>query len=111
VNAASKALAQTLYGSDNVWEVFLSKRLFIVILLSLAVFVSGLAVVYSRDLNRRLYVQVQDEQAKQQQSKAEYSQLLLEQGTWSTQARIEQMATTKLQMQMPAVKSIVLITA
>jgi cell division protein FtsL len=109
MNAASKALAQTLYGSEGMWDVFFSKRLFMIILLGLAVFISGLMVVYNRDLNRRLYIDVQTEQYVQQQSNTEYSQLLLEESTWSSQARIEQIATNQLQMQRPLVKNIVLI--
>jgi cell division protein FtsL len=109
MNAASKALTQTLYGSEGMLDVFFSKRLFMIILLGLAVFVSGLMVVYSRDLNRRLYIDVQNEQHTQQKQNTQYSQLLLEQSTWSNQSRIEQIATNQLQMQIPAVKSIVLI--
>lgn len=111
MNAASKALAQTLYGSKTVWEVFLSKRLLLVIMLSLAVFVSGLTVVYSRDLNRRLFIELQNEKNGQQQLQTDYSQLLREHSALSIQARIEQIATTQLQMQTPAIKNIVLINA
>jgi cell division protein FtsL len=52
---------------------------------------------------------VQTEQHIQQQKNTEYSQLLLEQSTWSSSARIEQIATTQLQMERPAVKNVVLI--
>jgi cell division protein FtsL len=111
MNAASRALGETLYGSESIWDVFLSKRLLMIIVLGLAVFISGLMVVYSRDLNRRLYIDVQTEQNIQQKQNVQYSQLLLEQGTWSSQSRIEQIATNQLQMQIPEVKSIVLINS
>ncbi len=110
MNAASRALAQTLYGSENAWEVFFTKQLFIVILLGVAVFVSGLAVVYSKDLNRRLYIATQNEQSHQVQLQTEYGQLLLEQSAWSTQARIEQIASNQLQLQAPDPRKVILVT-
>ncbi len=110
MNAASKALGQTLYGSDTLLQVFLSKRLFLVIVLSFAVFASGLAVVYSKDLNRRLFMGLQNEQMTQDALQTEYGQLLLEQSTWSTQARVQQIAENQLQMQVPDARNVVLIS-
>lgn len=101
MNAASRALAQTSLGAKNLWNVFLLPQQFRLILLGLAVFFSSLAVVYMKDLNRRVYRDVQIQQEQHQQLQTEWGQLLLEQSTWARQTRIEKVATQQLQMSAP----------
>lgn len=109
MNSASKALAQTLYGSETFLNPFLSPRLFRLILLCFALFLSGLALIYSSDFNRRLYSALQNEQTKQEKFYAVYSQLLLEQTTLSSQARVESIALHQLHMEIPDPKKIILV--
>ena len=109
MNAASRALAQTSLGIKNVWEVFLLPQQFHIVLLSLVVFVSSLGVVYMKDLNRRLYRDVQIQQEQHQMLQTEWGQLLLEQSTWARQTRIEKVATQQLQMIVPQPQKIVMV--
>lgn len=80
-----------------------------VILLALAVFLSCIAVVYMKDINRRLSVQSQMITTQEGALKIEGDKLLLEQSAWSMQARIERIATTDLAMQLPNPSDVVMV--
>lgn len=81
----------------------------VVALLIAAVFLSALAVIDARHENRLLFAQLQQLRQQRDQINIEWGQLLLEQSTWSTHARIEQMATQKLDMEMPMHPEIVVV--
>ncbi|MGB9428984.1 MAG: cell division protein FtsL [Gammaproteobacteria bacterium] len=81
----------------------------VVALLLAAVFLSALAVIDARHENRMLFAQLQQARQQRDQLNVEWGQLLLEQSTWSTHARIEQMATQTLGMQMPLHPQIVVV--
>lgn len=70
-------------------------------LLLLAVLLSAFAVIDARHENRVLFAQLQQLRQQRDALNVEWGQLLLEQSTWSTHARIEQMATQKLDMVVP----------
>jgi len=70
---------------------------------------SAFSVIYLKDLSRRLFIRYQTLQQAQSQSEMERSKLLLEEGAWATQSRIQDIATSRLDMQTPAVKQIVMI--
>lgn len=78
-------------------------------LLIAAVLLSALGVIDARHENRRLFTQLQQLRQQRDQLNVEWGQLLLEQSTWSTHARIEQMATQQLDMQLPAHPKIVVV--
>lgn len=70
---------------------------------------SAFSVIYLKDLSRRMFIHYQNLQQVQQHDEVEWSKLLLEEGAWSTQARVQDIATTQLDMVMPAVKNVVMI--
>jgi len=70
---------------------------------------SAFSVVYLKDLSRRLFIQYQQLQQVQQQGEIETSKLLLEKGAWSTQSRIQAIASSQLGMETPPMKHIVMI--
>ena len=72
-----------------------------VFLLFVALIGSALAVVSSQHKARKLYLDLQKEQAAAKQLEIEWGQLQLEQGTWSTHARIEKFAVSRLGMMAP----------
>ena len=78
-------------------------------LLIAAAFLSALAVIDARHENRMLFAQLQQLRQQRDHINIEWGQLLLEQSTWSTHARIEQMATQTLNMEMPAHPRIVVV--
>ena len=69
-------------------------------LLALAV-VCALSLVTSRHQARKLFVELEHEQGQARAYDVEYGQLQLEQSTWATPGRIEQIAREQLRMQLP----------
>ena len=70
-------------------------------LLLVAVVLCALSVVTSQHKARKLFIKLQQEKEQAQQMDVEWGQLQLEQSTWATPARVEQIAVQKLQMQLP----------
>lgn len=66
-----------------------------------ALMVCAMALVASQHKARKLYVELQKEQAVAKQLDVEWGQLQLEQGTWGTHGRIERIATRELNMRLP----------
>ncbi len=64
----------------------------------LAVVLSASGLVYSKHLQRRHFVELQALQERGSALRTEWEQLLLEESAWSNQARIEQIANSKLEM-------------
>jgi cell division protein FtsL len=89
--------------------VHVTKKNMLVSLLILILFVSAFAIVYMKDLNRRLFIQYQSLQREKAQQVVEWGRLLLEQSTWSTQSRIAQIAQHQLGMEIPDAKDVVLV--
>lgn len=81
----------------------------VVALLLLVVLLSAFAVVDARHENRVLFAQLQQLRQQRDALNVEWGQLLLEQSTWSTHARIEQVATQKLDMTLPQHVEIVVL--
>ncbi len=61
----------------------------------------ALALVTSQHRARKLYVELQREQALTKQLDVEWGQLQLEQSTWAMHGRIEKISTHKLNMRVP----------
>ena len=71
------------------------------VLLLAIVVICALSVVTSRHKARKLYVSLQQEKDNAQKIEVEWGQLQLEQSTLAKLARIEKIATQRLQMQLP----------
>ena len=74
--------------------------------LSLAVFISAMEVVLHRHQTRELFLVLQELRAQQNELDREWGQLLLEQGTWATHSRIEDIAREKLKMTPPDTETV-----
>jgi cell division protein FtsL len=79
------------------------------ILVWILIFVTAFSVVYAKDLYRRTFLHYQDLQQQQNQLYTDWGKLMLEQSTWSTQARVQKIAASRLAMQVPAPKTVVLV--
>jgi cell division protein FtsL len=71
------------------------------LLLLVALVVCALSLVTSRHQARKLFVELEREQALARAYGVEYGQLQLEQGTWAMPARVEKIAREQLRMQLP----------
>src|SRR5471032_1577573 len=70
------------------------------ILLALVI-VSALSVITSQHHARRLFSQLEGEQAQAAKLGEEFTQLQLEQSTWATNKRVESVASKSLGMRLP----------
>lgn len=61
----------------------------------------AMGVVTSQHKARKLFVDLQQQESQAKQMEIEWGQLQLEQSTWAMHARIEKIASTRLQMKVP----------
>ena len=71
------------------------------LILFMVVLASALGTVTSQHKARKLYIELQQQQELAKQYDIEWGQLQLEQSTWAMHARIEQVASSHLHMQVP----------
>lgn len=71
------------------------------LVLLLVLLACALGVVTSQHKARKLFMELQKEKDEAQRMEEEWGQLQLEQGTLATPARVEKIASTRLQMQLP----------
>ncbi len=64
--------------------------------------VCALSLVTSRHQARRLFVELEREQARSRGYETEFGQLQLEQSTWGMPSRVEKIAREQLRMQLPS---------
>jgi len=83
----------------------MSKSLYMLMVLLVAVLVSALAVVYSTNSYRSTFSQVEQQEQQTHYLQLQWGQLLLEQASLATPARVEELATDKLKMVLPTSKN------
>ena len=84
-------------------------ELFIILLLIFTL-LSALALVYVKDLDRRLFIDYQDLQNKSQRLEVEHDRLILEKSSWITPTRVQQISERKLNMITPMTQNIYMLT-
>ena len=84
-------------------------KIMILFLLFTAVFLTAVRVVVSQNEARVLFVEIQELEAERNRLNEEWTKLLLEQSTWATDARVEELAVTELGMQSPLEKPLIII--
>ena len=109
MNIAARALEQSSLERHTLLSGLISRRHFYVIILALAVFLSGFMVIYVKDWQRRLLMESQTLTYQEDQMHTDSGKLMLEQSAWTTQSRIERIATTQLNMVTLDPKSIVMV--
>lgn len=70
---------------------------------------SAMGVVFSTHESRKLFVELQGLQKTRDELNAEWGRLQLEQSTWATHGRIEQIASNKLDMVNPSAGAVVIV--
>ncbi len=90
----------------------LVNRLMIVAIpvLWVAALASAAGAIYSKHRARELFVELERLNARRDNLEIEWGQLQLEQSAWSTHAFVENVAGTKLKMNMPPPKEIELVS-
>jgi cell division protein FtsL len=87
----------------------MNRRLVLAMFLSLLVFGSALSVVYSKHLNRKLFIELGQLEQTHDELQVEWSRLQIEHSTWASHDRIRQLARTQLQLHIPSAENIVLV--
>jgi len=83
--------------------------LVIVTILFVAVLASALGLVYSKHQSRKLFVELEQANARIVSLNNEWGRLQLEQSAWSDHGRIERIARTRLDMKVPDANEVVFI--
>jgi len=96
-------------GRETTHESSSTKSQLVIGLLAILLLVSAFSVIYMKDLSRRLFIQYQHAQHMQQRDEIEWSKLILDEGAWSAQSRVQNIATQQLGMIVPAEKQIIMI--
>ncbi|MFA7387685.1 MAG: cell division protein FtsL [Thiohalobacteraceae bacterium] len=78
-------------------------------LLVITVIASALGDVYSKHQSRKLFVALQDMEANRDEMNIEWGQLQLEQSTWATHGRVEELAREQLKMTLPLQDDVVIV--
>jgi cell division protein FtsL len=81
-----------------------------VVLLTIAVLASGVGVVYSRHVNRQLFIQLQKLQTERDNLEVEWELLQLEQSTLVTDFAVEDIARRRLNMLTPDSGDVLYVT-
>ncbi|WP_133129570.1 cell division protein FtsL [Legionella yabuuchiae] len=106
MNAAAKTIHQSNVFSGQFADIRVSRQLCLQIALLLAVLMTALAVIYTTNMHRVTFIQLQQAKHKTHELQLQWGQLLLEQASLETPARVEQLAKTKLNMTLPVNKHI-----
>ena len=70
---------------------------------------SALGVVTAQHHSRKLFVALEHEQQRAKELEVEWGQLLLEQSTWSSLARVERIARQRLGLREPKREEVIVI--
>ena len=74
------------------------------------VMASAIGSIYAKHESRKLFTELQELTIERDRLEVDWGKLQIEQSTWSTHARVEQMARDQMDMRMPAPDQTSLIT-
>ena len=80
------------------------------IVLGLSVLVTAIGVVYSKHESRQLFVALQNLETERDVMNIDWGRLQLEQSTWATHSRVAKTAKKKLDMVVPDMNDITIVT-
>jgi len=109
MNAAARLVQQNVLSRHLVFTHLLTRRQFAACMLSLAIILSALSMIYITHTSRVLHAVLQHRFVERDQLSIQRSQLLLERSVWSMQNKTQQIAEHDLGMVTPAYKDTVVI--
>ncbi len=77
------------------------------VVLFFLVMASAISVVYSKHLNRKVFVELQQINKSIDELDVEWGRLQLEEGAWADHGRLEKVARKELKMLLPGINSVV----
>ena len=78
--------------------------------LVVAVMASAIGSVYAKHESRKLFTELQELTIERDRLEVDWGKLQIEQSTWSTHARVEQLAREQMDMRSPAPEQTSLVT-
>mgnify|MGYP003512477986 CR=1 FL=1 len=82
-------------------NIMITKQLVLFVIAAILVLSQSLGIIYTKQTKRLLHAKLQSLYAARDKLQVEWSQLLLEQGTWEADARVERVAREQLGMVVP----------
>lgn len=101
MNAAAKNVHQGQALSQPRRAVALTREVLGLSLLVMIMLASAISVIYVKNYERQLFSQYEYSQRDAQKMHVEWGQLLLEESTWATPARVQALAKRHFGMQVP----------
>ncbi len=111
MNAAAKVINQGNLFNGQLADMHMSKSFYMLVVLLVAALISAFAVIYSTNSYRSTFNLVDQEEQQNQFLQLQWGQLLLEQASLATPARVEELAIDKLRMTLPNTKNTFLLHA
>ncbi len=105
MNAAARVISQSNLFNGQLADMHMSKSIYLLVVLLIAVLMSALGVVYTTNSYRYTFSQVQQEEQQTHHLQLQWGQLLLEQASLATPARVQELATQRLDMILPTSKN------
>jgi cell division protein FtsL len=110
MNATARALAAGTFNSYNVRHMILSFQSILVGILVAAVLATAFSVIYVKEKVRQEVTELHNLQYQYDQMMIEQGRLLLEQNTWSSPLRIQDIAQNQLNMIAPDKSTIIFVS-
>ncbi|MDF3054603.1 MAG: ftsL [Gammaproteobacteria bacterium] len=107
MNTAIRALTAPLHFAFPAF--FNTRPKFSIWLLAFLVMLSGFSTVYMSDINRRMVTALEDAQTHKLYLETQWDRLLLERSTWSSQSRVQEIASASFGMITPDPTSVTTI--
>lgn len=111
MNAAARVINQSNLFNGQLADMHMSKSFYMLITMLAAVLISALAVIYSTNSYRSTFSLLEQEEQQSHRLELQWGQLLLEQASLATPARVEELAISKLNMALPTAKNTFLLHA
>lgn len=109
MNAAAKAIHQSTLFSGRLADLTFSRDFMLIITVSLALFMSALAVIYTTNTWRLRVNYLSQLETQSNQLTVQWGQLLLEQASLASPSRVERFAEEHLKMHQPSDREILFL--
>ncbi len=86
-----------------------SREYGMILVLVVAVMASAIASVYAKHESRKLFTELQSLSTERDEMEVEWGKLQIEQSTWSTYGRVEQLAREQMDMRVPPPEDVSLL--
>lgn len=109
MNAAARIMNQPTLFSGQLGGLHLSKQFVLQLTLLMSILVSALTVIYATNTHREIFSELQQANREEQALQLQWGQLLLEQASLSTPARVQSIAAEKFKMILPAPQQTIMV--